>query len=59
MAKNGIASPYSDLFGKAGMAFLKQIMLRESFREPYRQSMDGYLTIIEQINIQINDVSPD
>jgi transposase len=55
LSKNGIASPYSDLFGKAGMVFLKQIELRES----YRQSVDGYLTIIQQINIQINDVSKD
>jgi transposase len=55
LSKNGIASPYSDLFGKAGMAFLKQIKLRES----YRQSIDGYLTIIKQINIQISDVSKD
>jgi transposase len=59
LSKNGIASPYSDLFGKAGMVFLKQIELRESFRESYRQSVDGYLTIIQQINIQISDVSKD
>ncbi len=39
--------------------FLKQIELRESFRESYRQSVDGYLTIIQQINIQIIDVSKD
>jgi len=53
LSKNGITSPYSDLFGKAGMAFLKHIKLRES----YRQSVDGYLNIIQQINTQINDVS--
>jgi len=53
LSKNGIAFCYSDLFGKAGMAFLKQIKLRES----YRLSIDGYLAIIEQINIQISDVS--
>lgn len=53
LSKNGINSPYSDLFGKAGMTFLKQIRLREA----YRQSIDGYLTIIQQINVQIDDIS--
>jgi len=53
LSKNGVIFSHSDLFGKAGMTLLKQIELRES----YRQSIDGYLTIIQQINIQINNVS--
>jgi transposase len=55
LSKNGIIFPYSNLFGKAGMAFLKGLELRESYRQP----LDGYLNIIQQINIQIHDVSKD
>jgi transposase len=55
LSKNGIYCPYSDLFGKAGMVFLREIKLRESYRKP----LDGYLSIIEQINIQIDLVSKD
>lgn len=53
LSKNGINPPYSDLFGKAGMAFVKQIKLRDS----YRQAIDGYLAVIQQVNIQIDNVS--
>lgn len=55
LSKNGICSPYSDLFGKAGMVFLKKLELREAYRQP----LDGYLNIIQQINIQIDHVSKD
>lgn len=53
ISKNGIDFPYSDLFGKAGIALLKQIKLRK----PYRQSIDGYLAIIEQVNILVDKIS--
>lgn len=55
LSKNGIIFPYSDLFGKAGMAFLKELELREAYRQP----LDGYLNIIQAINVQIDDVSKD
>jgi transposase len=53
LSKNGICCPYSDLFGKAGMAFLQEIELRGS----YRQSLDGYVNIIHEITSEIKAVS--
>lgn len=55
LSKNGIFCPFSDLFGKAGMAFLNEIELREA----YKHSLDGYLNIIGVVNIQIENVSAD
>lgn len=53
LSKNGINFQYSDLFGKAGIALLKKVELRK----PYRQSIDGYLAVIQQVNILIDEVS--
>ena len=53
LSKNGILSPFSDLFGKGGLQFLNSIKLRPS----YRQALDGYLEVIEQLNTLIQHVS--
>lgn len=41
--KLGIIHPFSDLFGKKGREFLKEI----SLRDVYRKELDGYLSTIE------------
>lgn len=41
------APPITDLFGKEGLSWLKTLVLAE----PYGTSLNGYLTLIEQINM--------
>jgi transposase len=45
LLQNGIKHPYSDVFGVAGMKFLKKLKLRDS--EQYR--LDSYLTVLETL----------
>lgn len=49
LAKLNIDNPYSDLFGKAGVGHLKNLDLSP----PYRDSLDGYLAIINVLNVEI------
>ncbi len=53
LSKNGILSPFSELFGKRGLRFLKEIELRSC----YRQAIDGYLRIIEQLSVSLQEIS--
>jgi len=53
LSKNGVSSPFTDLFGKDGLRFLKDVQLRSC----YRQALDGYLGIIEYLNALIQEVS--
>ncbi len=45
LLRNGVKYKFTDLFGKAGMNFLRKLDLRES--EKYR--LDSYLTIVETL----------
>lgn len=53
LSKNGISSPFSNLFGKGGLQFLRDIELRAC----YREALDGYLEVIDQLDIRIQEVS--
>jgi transposase len=53
LSKDGVSSPYSDLFGKKGIQFLQDMELRPC----YRQAIDGYLATIEQLNDLLKAVS--
>jgi len=53
LSKNGVSSPFSDLFGKGGIQFLNNIRLRPCFRQP----IDGYLIIIEQLDALIEQIT--
>jgi len=53
LSKSGVSSPFSDLFGKRGIQFIKNIQLRPC----YRQAIDGYLVIIEQLDILIGQIT--
>ncbi len=53
LSKNGISSPFSDVFGKGGLQFLNSVELRPS----YRQALDGYLEVIGQLDALIKYVS--
>jgi len=53
LSKNGVSSPFSDLFGKGGIQFLKSVQLRPCFRQP----IDGYLSSIEQLNVLIEQIT--
>jgi len=45
LLRNGVKHNFSDLFGKSGMSFLRDLELRES--EKYR--LDSYLTVVETL----------
>jgi transposase len=47
--KLGINHKFTDLFGVAGLEFLKAVELRPI----YRQELDGYLAIIEYLEVEI------
>lgn len=53
LSKNGILSPFSDLFGKGGLGFLREIELRPC----YRNAIDGYLSTMEQLNHLLQEIS--
>jgi transposase len=46
LVRLGIYHPFSDLFGKAGMAFLRQLEVGSV----HRQTLDGYLSTLEHLN---------
>lgn len=49
LSKNGLASPYSDPFGKKGLLWLKALPLREH----YREALDGYLRLLASLDEEI------
>jgi transposase len=53
LAKNNVNNEYSDLFGKAGMDFLRSLTLPES----YKIALDGYLTVLDTVRNEIKTVS--
>ena len=53
LAKNNISHDYTDLFGKAGMAFLHSLSLPEN----YTIALEGYLSVLETVRHEIRNVS--
>src|SRR5215213_9449992 len=53
LAKNGIARPYSDLFGPGGTQFLTELELRES----PRRRLDSHLALIADFTREIDATS--
>jgi len=51
--KLGISHKYTDLFGLAGLAFLKTVEMRQV----YRQELDGYLATIEYLDGKIKEAT--
>jgi len=51
--KSGISHSFSNLYGKAGMEFLKKLELREV----YRRQLDWHLTALGNISVQIKEMS--
>lgn len=53
LAKNNVDNEYSDLFGKAGMAFLHSLPLPEN----YKIALEGYLNVLDTVRNEIKTVS--
>lgn len=53
LAKNNITHNFSDLFGKQGKDFLKSLSLGEI----YRMALNGYLSILDELEEQIKAVN--
>jgi len=53
LAKNNVNNDYSDLFGKAGMAFLRALPLPEN----YKIALEGYLNVLDTVREEIKSVS--
>jgi transposase len=53
LSKNGISLPYSDAFGKKSLQFLREVQLRPC----YRQAVDGYLQMAEQLMAMLQEIS--
>jgi len=53
LAKNNISHDYSDLFGKAGMAFLHSLPLSEN----YKIALKEYLSVLDTIRGEIKGAS--
>lgn len=51
--KTNTKHPFSNLYGKAGMKFLQKLKVRKI----YRQELDRYLTTLELLNVQIEELS--
>ena len=51
--KSGVSHNFTDLYGKAGMEFLKTLELRDV----YRQQLNWHLTALSNISIQIKEMS--
>ncbi len=52
LSKNGILFPYTNVLGKKGQLFLKNLQLRDS----YRQCLDGYLRLAETLKTLIEEL---
>lgn len=53
LAKNNISHDYTDLFGKAGIAFLHSLSMPEN----YKIALMGYLSVLETVRHEIRDAS--
>jgi len=53
LAKNNITHSFSDLFGKQGKSFLSSLSLLEI----YRMALDGYLSVLDELEQQIEAVN--
>jgi len=53
LAKNNLSHDYTDLFGKAGMAFLHSLPLPEN----YKIALEGYLFVLETVRHEIGGAS--
>ncbi len=53
LAKNNISHDFTDLFGKAGIAFLHSLTLPEV----HRLAVEGYISVLEQTRAEIDKVS--
>jgi len=53
LLKNGIAHQFSDLFGKQGLQFLKELLLREAYQIP----LTGYIQALENLTLLIKEIS--
>lgn len=53
LLKNGITHQFSDLFGKQGLEFLKELPLSNT----YRFSLNGYLKALDKLSLLIKEVS--
>lgn len=53
LLKNNIKHEFTNLFGKAGMAFLENLEVRDV----YREELDRYLETLELLNVQIDELS--
>ena len=53
LAKNNVNNEYSDLFGKAGMAFLRSLPLPGN----YKIALNGYLNVLDTVREEIKAVS--
>lgn len=53
LAKNGVACPFQDIFGRGGTTRLGQVVLPEV----YRQALDGYLALAAVLRAQIAQAS--
>ena len=53
LAKNNISHGFSNLFGRRGKAFLRELCLPQS----YRMALDGYLTLLEVLALEIKEAS--
>jgi transposase len=52
--RHGILHEFSDLFGKKGRAFLKQLAdADEPLRDSARQTLQGHLRLLQQVRLQI------
>src|SRR6266542_1647079 len=53
LAKRGLSSPWSDLFGKSGRRWLAEVALPDV----YRQTVDGNLRVLDTLNTEIDVVT--
>jgi len=53
LAKNNINHSYTDLFGEAGIAFLRSLCLPDN----YKMAIEGYLSILETVKREIQTAS--
>jgi transposase len=53
LAKNNVTHPYTDLFGKQGIAFLRSLPLAEH----YKIALEGYLTVLDAVRQEIREAS--
>jgi transposase len=55
--RHGIVQPFSDLFGKKGLAYLKELSQDTRLRDSTRGTLSGYLKLLAQVRQQIAAVT--